>query len=331
MCARLCSRIVPVAHARTHTRTHTHTHAHTHIGKQAGPLPMTLCLFPQGCDFQGLKMSGTDFSKASGVGATFSFATLLGFQESEKQGRDVAEMQPRCGTDAAQMRHRCGTDAAQMRHRCGTDAAQMRHRCPSAADAAVRLARDAHAVLARASGVWPHHSCVSRSVPGLTLRTPRQARESNLRGAMFERTEAQKSKFDFADMSDSMCIGAHPSLRIRATHPQQTHVPVTPPTRPRHVPVMSPSCAPDTRHVPDTSCPTPRRGAIPRCEVHPRLGANFRDASMEGVTLTNAKLADAHLDGAVLTKALRSPSPSPSSHLTTAHLTPPRGNSSRGV
>ena len=91
---------------------------------------MTLCLFPQGCDFQGLKMSGTDFSKASGVGATFSFATLLGFQESEKQGRDVAEMaemQPRCGTDAAQMRHRCGTDAAQMRHRCGTDA-QM-HRC----------------------------------------------------------------------------------------------------------------------------------------------------------------------------------------------------------
>ena len=72
---------------------------------------MTLCLFPQGCDFQGLKMSGTDFSKASGVGATFSFATLLGFQESEKQGRDVAEMQPRCGTDAAQMRHRCGTDA----------------------------------------------------------------------------------------------------------------------------------------------------------------------------------------------------------------------------
>ncbi|EOD41935.1 hypothetical protein EMIHUDRAFT_447522 [Emiliania huxleyi CCMP1516] len=91
-----------------------------------------------GCDFQGLKMSGTDFSKASGVGATFSFATLLGFQ----------------------------------------------------------------------------------------------ARESNLRGAMFERTEAQKSKFDFADMSDSM------------------------------------------------------------------LGANFRDASMEGVTLTNAKLADAHLDGA---------------------------------
>jgi len=36
-----------------------------------------------------------------------------------------------------------------------------------------------------------------------------QARESNLRGAMFERTEAQTSKFDFADMSDSMCIGAN--------------------------------------------------------------------------------------------------------------------------